>query len=138
MRKILAVSLISGLMLAVMPSAAQAGDPHAVRHRWEGVAIGAGSVILGAMLIDALRGTAYVAPAPVVASPPPPVAYAVPPQVVYVEPPVVVYPPPPTVIYRPAPVMVQGGWVPPGHAKKWGWNHHHRRHGHWKRGWDRD
>lgn len=138
MRKILVVPLISSLLLTVMPSAARAGDPHAVRHRWEGVAIGAGSVILGAILIDALRSPAHAAPVPVVAPPPPPVVYSVPPQVVYAVPRVVVYPPPPPMVYRPARVVVHRGWVQSAHAKKWGWKPHHRKPGHQRRGWERD
>lgn len=79
MRKVLVVALISSLVLATLPSAALAGDPHAVRNRWTGVAIGAGSVILGGLLLNAL-----LRPAPVVASPsPPPVVYAPPPVVEY-------------------------------------------------------
>jgi hypothetical protein len=138
MRKILGGVLISSLMLAVMPSAALAGDPHAVRHRWEGAAIAAGSVILGAILLDALRGPTYAAPAPIVAPPPPPVVYSLPPKVVYVEPPVVAYPPPPPVVFRTAPVVVHGGWAPLGHAKKWAWKSQARKAGHQKRGWGED
>jgi hypothetical protein len=134
MRKILAGLLVSSLILAVVPSAALAGDPHAVRNRWTGVAIGAGSVILGGLLLNALLSPAPAPAAPTTyVAPPPPVVYHVPPPVIYEPPPVVVYSTPPRVIYAPAPVVVHRTWGPPGHWKTW-----HRKGGHWKHGWDRD
>ena len=122
MRKIVVVALVGCLMFAAIPVAALAGDPHAVRNRWAGVAIGASVVTLGGLLLGALSG-----PVPVMAAvPPPPVVFAPPP------PPAVVYYTPSPVVYAPSPVVVYKSWGPPGHWK-------HRGHGHWKHrhGWDR-
>jgi len=112
MRKIVVIALMGCLMIAAIPVTALAGDPHAVRNRWAGVAIGAGVVTVGGMLLGAFG------PVPVVAAVPPP-----PPRVAY-------YAPPP-VFYAPAPVVVYNSWGPPGYWK-------HRGHGHWKHrhGWD--
>jgi hypothetical protein len=121
MRKMVVVALVGCLMLAAIPVTALAGDPHAVRNRWAGVAIGASVVTLGGLLLGALSG-----PVPVVAAvPPPPVVYALP-----TPSPVVYYTPSP-VVYAPSAVMVYKSWGPPGHWK-------HRGHGHWKHrhGWD--
>lgn len=134
MRKLLAVAVISTLLLALVPQAAWAGDPHAVRNRWTGVGIGAAAVTLGGLILGSLFQPAPVVAAPPAAvAPPPPVVYS-PPPVVYAPPPVVVYsaPPPPVVyappavvvapsppvVYAPAPVVVYRGWGPPGH-----WQH---------------
>ena len=120
MRKIVVVALVGCLMFAAIPVAALAGDPHAVRNRWAGVAIGASVVTLGGLLLGAFG------PVPVVAAvPPPPVVYAPPP------PPAVVYYTPSPVVYAPSPVVVYKSWGPPGHWKQ-------RGHGHWKHrhGWD--
>jgi len=134
MRKILAVTLISGLLLATFPGAALAGDTHAVSNRWAGVAIGAAAAVVGGALLNALA-PAPVPPAtyspPVVYSTPPLVTYTTPPPVVY-TPPAVVYPPP--VIYRPAPVVVHHEWGHPGHWNRGHWARDHFEHG---RGWDR-
>jgi len=122
MRKIVVVTLVGCLMLAAIPVTALAGDPHAVRNRWAGVAIGASVVTLGGLLLGALSG-----PVPVVAAvPPPPVVYALP-----TPSPVVYYTPLP-IVYAPSPVVVYKSWGPPGHWK-------HRGQGHWKHrhGWDR-
>jgi len=121
MRKMVVVALVGFLMLAAIPVTARAGDPHAVRNRWAGVAIGASVVTLGGLLFGALSGPVPV----VVAVPPPPVVYAPPP------PPAVVYYAPSPVVYAPSPVVVYKSWGPPGHWK-------HRGHGHWKHrhGWD--
>ena len=125
MRKILAITLAGGLLLATFPNAALAGDSHAVHNRWTGVAIGAAAAVVGGLFLSALQ-------APVAAPPatygPPPVVYA-PPLVVYAPPPVVYYAPPP-VVYAPAPVVVYRGWGPPGH---WGRGYNER-----GRGWHRD
>jgi hypothetical protein len=110
------------MVLAAVPLVALAGDSHAVRNRWAGVAIGAGAVTLGGLLLGALGVPVYAA------------APAAPPPVVYAPPPPVVYYAPPPVVYAPAPVVVYQPWGPPGHWKKW-----HR--GHWKhhgRGWNDD
>ena len=129
MRKILVVGMVGCLLLTAVPSPVLAGDPHAVRNRWTGAAIGVGAVALGGLLLDAIYSPARVAAAPpAVVVPPPAVVYS-PPPVVYSSPPVVVYPAYPTVVYAPAPIAVYHGWVPPGHWKKW------RKH-HWKHGWD--
>ena len=120
MRKILAITLAGCLLLAALPGAALAGDSHAVSNRWAGAAIGAASVIVGGLLLNALQ-----APAPPVAYAPPPVVYSQPP-VVYAPPPAVYYAPP-VVVYPPAPVVVHRGWAPPSH-----WNRGHQEHG---RGW---
>jgi len=122
MKKILAISLAGCLFLAALPGAALAGDTHAVSNRWAGAAIGAASVIVGGLLLNALQ--APVA-APPVAYAPPPVVYS-PPPVVYSPPPVVYYAPP-AVVYRPAPVVVHRGWAPPSH-----WNRAYHEYG---RGW---
>ncbi|MCX5734871.1 MAG: hypothetical protein NTW68_11155 [candidate division NC10 bacterium] len=125
MRKILAMTLVGGLLLATFPSVALAGDSHAVSNRWTGVAIGAAAAVVGGLFLNALQ-------TPVAAPPamygPPPVVYA-PPPVVYAAPPAVYYAPPP-VVYAPAPVVVYRGWSPPGH-----WGQEHNEHG---RGWHRD
>ncbi len=117
MRKLLAITLAIGLVLAALPSAALAGDPHAVRNRWAGVGIGAAVVTLGSLLFSGFQAP-FVAAAPPVVYSPPPVVYAPPPVVVY-SPPPVVYVPPPTVLYSPPSVVVYRGWGPPGH-----WKHH--------------
>ena len=110
MRKILAMTLAGGLLLATFPNAALAGDSHAVRNRWTGVAIGAAAAVVGGLFLNALQ-TPVAAP-PATYAPPPPVAYA-PPPVVYAPPPAVYYAPPP-VVYAPAPVVVYRGWGPSG------------------------
>ena len=94
MRKVLAVALAGSLLLALLPSAALAGDRHAVRNRWAGVAIGAGSVLLGGLLLNALQGPSPAVAAPQVVTPPP-----------------VVYAPPPVVEYR--------TWVPGRYEERW-------------------
>ena len=133
MRKVLAVTLLGSLLLTLLPSAALAGDSHAIRNRWTGVAIGAGSVLLGGLLLNALRGPSPAVAAPQVSTPPP-----------------VVYAPPPVVEYRTwvpghyeerwAPVTerqrvwVEGhsgnGWWIPGH-----WEDRVRNGGYWTRVW---
>jgi len=123
MRKILAITLAGCLLLAALPGAALAGDPHAVSNRWAGAAIGAASVIVGGLLLNAFQ--APVA-APPVAYAPPPVVYSAPP-VVYAPPPAVYYAPP-AVVYRPAPVVIHRGWAPPSR-----WNREHQVYG---RGWN--
>lgn len=132
MRKLLAMTLVSGLLLATFPGAALAGDSHAVSNRWAGVAIGAAAAVVGGILLNALQAPAPAppvayAPPPVVYTPAPPVVYATPPPVVY-APPTVVYSAPP-VIYEPARVVAYRAWGPPGH-----WNREHHDYG---RGWDR-
>jgi hypothetical protein len=110
MRKLVVVALVGAIGLAVVPRAALASGSHAVRDRWTGAAIGAGAVVAGALILNALTGGPAVAappPAPVLHTPPPvvygpPAVYA-PPPVVYHRPPVIVTPPP--VVYRP-PVIV--------------------------------
>jgi hypothetical protein len=128
MRKMLAITLVSGLLLATFPGSALAGDTHAVSNRWAGVAIGAAAAVVGGVLLNALAPAAIPPAAyspPVVYTPTPQVVYTAPP-VVY-APPAVVYSPP--VIYRPAPVVVHQEWGHPGH-----WNRGHQVHG---RGWYR-
>jgi hypothetical protein len=131
MRKMLAITLISGLLLATFPGAALAGDSHAVSNRWAGVAIGAAAAVVGGVLLNALQGPA-VAPSATYA--PPPVVYAPAPQIVYTTPPVVYTPPTvvyaaPPVVYHPAPVVVHQEWGRPDY-----WNRGHFEHG---RGWER-
>lgn len=131
MRKMLAITLVSGLLLATFPGAALAGDTHAVSNRWAGVAIGAAAAVVGGVLLNALQGPVGIPPS---TYSPPPVVYAPVPQVVYTTPPPVVYTPQvvvysPPVVYRPAPVVVHQEWGHPGH-----WNRGHQAHG---RGWDR-
>jgi hypothetical protein len=123
MRKILAITLAGCLLLAALPGAALAGDPHAVSNRWAGAAIGAASVIVGGLLLNALQAPVV---APPVAYAPPPVVYS-PPPVVYAPPPAVYYVPP-AVVYPPAPVVVHHGWLPPSHWKRVQYEH--------GRGWD--
>lgn len=136
MRKMLAITLVSGLLLATFPGAALAGDTHAVSNRWAGVAIGAAAAVVGGVLLNALAPAAI----PPAAYSPPPVAYTPAPQVVYTTPPPVVYTPPavvysaPPVVYRPAPVVVHQEWGHPGHWNRGHWNREHFEHG---RGWDR-
>ena len=83
MRTVLAIALIGSLTLGLCSSPAMAGDPHAVRNRWTGAAIGAGVATLGGLLLGSLWGPPPVAAAPLVVSPPPPVVYARPPVVEY-------------------------------------------------------
>lgn len=145
MRKLMAVALVASLILAFVPSAALAGDHHAVRNRWTGAAIGAGAVVLGGILYNALQGSSAAAAAPSVYGAP---AVATAPPVVYSPPPIVVYAPPTVVEYRtwvpghyedrwvPATerqrVWVDGhhenGWWVPGH-----WQHRLRDGGYWTR-----
>jgi hypothetical protein len=106
---------MGGFLLASVPSDVLAGDPHAVRNRWNGVGIGIAVATLGGLLVGAL--SAPVIAAPPVAVAPPRVVYS-PPPVVYASPPVV-YAPPPVVVYSRPPVVVHRGWAPPGH-----WKHH--------------
>lgn len=108
MRKFLAVALVASLILALLPSAALAGDSHAVRNRWLGAAIGAGSVVLGGILYNAIRSSGAAAPAPT--------AYA-PPQAVMTSPGVVYAPPP--VVFAPAPVVQYRTWVPGHYEERW-------------------
>ncbi|MBI4737015.1 MAG: hypothetical protein HY766_13330 [candidate division NC10 bacterium] len=108
MRKVLAVTLIGSLILALLPTMALAGDSHAVRNRWLGAAIGAGSVVLGGILFNAIRGNGPAAVAPV--------AYPAP-QVV-APPPAVYYPAPP-VVYAPPPVVEYRTWVPSHYEDRW-------------------
>jgi hypothetical protein len=110
MRRLFTIALVGCLLLAALPAAALAGDPHAVRNRWAGVGIAASVLTLGGLLLGGLQASALAGPAPVVYSGPP-VMYAPP----------VVYAPPPPVVYAPPPVVVYRGWVPPGH-----WRYHHR------------
>ena len=123
MRKIVVVALVSCVVLAAIPVTALAGDPHAVRNRWAGAAIGASVVTLGGLLLGAFG------PVPVVAAVPPP-----PPAMVYVPPPspAVVYYAPPRVVSAPSPVVVYKPWGPPGHRKHRGYGYSTHRHG-----WDR-
>jgi hypothetical protein len=122
MRKIVVVALVGCLMFAAIPVTVLAGDPHAVRNRWAGVAIGASVVTLGGLLLGAFGPVPVAAAVP---PPPPPVVYAPPP-----PPPVVYYAPPP-VVYATSPVVVYKPWGPPGHWKQ-------RGHAHWthRNGWD--
>jgi hypothetical protein len=148
MRKMLANTLVSGLLLATFPGAALAGDTHAVSNRWAGVAIGAAAAVVGGVLLNALQTPAVTppttyAPPPVVYAPAPRIVYTTPPpyapapRIVYTTPPPVAYAPPtvaysaPPVIYsRPAPVVVHREW---GTTSRW--NRWHPENG---RGWDRD
>jgi hypothetical protein len=115
MKKALVVALAIAVVVSVLPMAALAGDPHAVRNRWAGAAIGAATVVAGSLLLNALLQPAPVvaAPAPVV---PPPIVYQAPP-VVYVQP--MPPPPPPVVVYRTLPPVVVYRAVPPGHWTTW-------------------
>jgi hypothetical protein len=130
MRKILAITLVSGLLLATFPGAAMAGDTHAVSNRWAGAAIGAAAAVVGGFLLNALQ-----APATPVTYAPPPIVYTPAPQVVYSTPPAVIYAPPtvvysaPPVVYAPGRVVVYRAWGSPGH-----WNRGRHEYG---RGWDR-
>ena len=128
MRKLLAVAVIGSLMLALVPEAAMAGDPHAVRNRWAGVGIGAAVATVGGLVLGSLLQAPAAPPAPPVAvAPPPPVVYS-PPPVVYYQPPVVVAPPPAVVYYTPAPVVIHRGWAPRGHPRGWREVHGHYDH----------
>lgn len=114
MRKHLIAFLVGTLLVSTLAPPALAGDPHAVRNRWAGAAIGAGAVVAGGLLLNAFV-TPFVAAAPPVVYAPPPVMYT-PPPVVYAPPPVVYGPP---LAYYGPPIIVQRGWGPPGH-----WRHH--------------
>jgi hypothetical protein len=54
MRKALAIAPMGSLALGLLSSPALPGDPHAVRNRWAGVAIGAGAATLGGLLLASL------------------------------------------------------------------------------------
>ncbi len=110
MRRAIVVAVVLGLAVAAVPLHATAGDTHAVRNRWAGVAIGASAAVVAGMLLSTL-GT------PVYAAPPPAVVYAPPVPVVYA------YAPAP-VVYAPSPVVVVAARGH-GHRKV----HHHRHHG---------
>jgi len=101
MRKLLAVGLVCSLILALVPSAALAGDPHAVKNRWLGAAIGAGAVVLGGVLYNAIQGSGTAAAAPS--------AYGAP----------AVATPPPTVVYAPPTVVEYRTWVPGHYDDRW-------------------
>jgi hypothetical protein len=119
MRKLLAVAVIGGLLLTLVPEAAMAGDPHAVQNRWAGVGIGVAVATVGGLILGSLiQPPAAVAAPPAVVAPPPPVVYS-PPPVVYYQPPVVVTPPPAVVYYTPARVVVHRGWAPRGYHRGW-------------------
>jgi hypothetical protein len=132
MRKLLVVLLIGWLLSSALPQVAFAGDPHAVRNRWNGVAIGAAVLTLGGLLVSALQAppppvvAAPTPPAPPVVYTPPPADYT-PPPVVYTPPPVVyaapqvVYVPAPVAVYPPPPVWAHRGWGPPAYR----YPHHH-------------
>jgi hypothetical protein len=107
-RKLLAVALVGSLILALVPSAALAGDSHAVRNRWTGGAIGAGAVALGGILYTVLQGSGTAAGMPSAYGAPP---VATTPPVVYSPPPAVVYVPPIAVDYR--------AWVPGHYEDRW-------------------
>lgn len=102
MRKALAIAVIGSLALTLLPSVALAGDRHGARNRWSGVAIGAGAVVLGGMLYNAIHGAAPPTyPAPPAVYGPPPVVYA-----------------PPPVVYAP-PVVEYRTWVPGHYEDRW-------------------
>ena len=75
MRKILAMTLAGGLLLATFPNAALAGDRHAVSNRWTGVAIGAAAAVVGGLFLNALQAPVAV---PSATYAPPPAVYAPP------------------------------------------------------------
>jgi hypothetical protein len=116
MWKVLALVLIGSLTLTLFPSTALAGDPHAARDIWTGVAIGVGSVLVGIPLLSSLLGY----PRPVYAAPP--VVYSVPP---------VVYAPPAAVAYRVwVPGHYENHWVPSTERQQV-WVEGHSRNGWW-------
>jgi hypothetical protein len=106
MRKLVAIALTGGLLLASLPGMSLAGDSHAVSNRWAGVAIGTAAAVVGGVLLNALQGPASPSPATYA---PPPVIYTPAPPVVYAT---------PAVVYAPAPVIVQYGWTPRGHWER--------------------
>ena len=127
LRKLLAVTLVSSLILAWLPGAALAGDGHAVPDRWAGAAIRAGMLALGGILYNAFQGNS-VAAAPTVVTTPPAVAYSPPPPVVYA---------PPAVEYRTwVPGYYEDHWVPTTRGQRvWVAGHYENRWwvpGHWR------
>ena len=135
MRKMLAMILAGGLLLATFPGRALAGDNHAVR---TGIALGAAAAVVGGVLLSAWQRPAL---APVLPAVPPPATYSAVPPVLYTPGPAVVYAPPPAVVY-PAPVVAYPApatYAPARPAHR-GWAHSsHRdrdRHEHGT-GWDR-
>jgi len=114
MRKMLVVALVGSLLLAALPTAALAGDSHAVSNRWAGVGIAAAALTVGGLLLGAFQTPAVAAQPPMVYSQPP-VVYSQPP-VVY-SPPPVVYAPAPVVVYSPPPVVVHRDWGPHGYGR---------------------
>ncbi|HWU39517.1 MAG TPA: hypothetical protein VN203_17855, partial [Candidatus Acidoferrum sp.] len=61
MRKLLALVVITGLLVALIPASAMAGDTHAVRNRWAGAAIGVAAATLGGLVLGSLYHPAAVA-----------------------------------------------------------------------------
>jgi hypothetical protein len=119
MRKILSGVVIGTLLLGVSLSASHAADPHTVRDRWTGGAIGASSVVPGGHRLEALHGQApVVAAPPAYAAPPPPaVRQALPPGAY--APPVVVHSPLTPVGYAAPPLVVYRGRGHPRHSITW-------------------
>jgi len=109
MRRVLAAALIGSLLLGLLPTVASAGDPNAVRNRWLGTAIGAGSVVLGGLLFNFIRGGGTAAAAPTIAVAP----------AVVMAPPAVIYSPPPPVVYAPPPVVQYRTWIPGHYEERW-------------------
>ena len=72
MRKLLALVVITGLLVALIPATAMAGDTHTVRNRWAGAGIGVAAATLGGLVLGSLYQPPAVAaaPQPVVAPPP--------------------------------------------------------------------
>ena len=52
MRKLLALVVITGLLVALIPASAMAGDTHAVRNRWAGAAIGVAAIAASPAVAD--------------------------------------------------------------------------------------
>jgi hypothetical protein len=137
MRKLVVLTLVGALAASALPSTALAGDPHAVRDRWAGAAIGAAAVVAGAAILHSLATppaavpTSGYHPQPPVVYTPPPVVYT-PPPVIYTPPPVVYRPPVvyhPPVIYRP-PVVIHRHVRPPQY-RYWDRDDRRDRDGRW-------
>jgi len=120
LRKVVALILLGGLVLSLLPSDALAGGRRGGgRHHWNGVAVGVGAAVLGGVLLHALTRP------PVVVAPPPP-AYA-----------------PPPVVYAPPPVVEHRTWVPGHYEDRWVptterepvWVEGHYQNGHWVPGY---
>ena len=109
LKKTISIVLIAALTIFTFSAAASAGSPQS--HRWEGVAIGIGAVILGKALIDSIHNNQAR-------------AYGPAPQPAYYQP----EPEPPAGHWE-----TRRQWVPAEYKKVWNPGHYNR-HNRWVQG----